>query len=106
MRVRLIQYGGLVTKALPRGMDGRLDVILNNPVNTVYYTDTEGKTTTGVVKGFLSLPVKKAGGGIFPESVWRNKLFNWVRDNAPKSITANMKESLSLKEMLNYILKK
>jgi len=86
---------GLVTKALPKGMNGRVDVILNNPEHTVFYTDTDGKTISGGVKGFLSLPLKKEKGGIFPEKVWKDKLFNWVKDNAPESITSNMKESVN-----------
>ena len=85
---------GLVTKALPKGMNGRVDVILNNPEHTVFYTDAEGRTINGKVKGFLSLPLKKEKGGIFPEKLWKDKLFNWVKDNAPESITANMKESI------------
>ena len=85
---------GLVTKALPKGMNGRVDVILNNPEHTVFYTDADGKTISGGVKGFLSLPLKKEKGGIFPEKLWKDKLFNWVKDNAPESITANMKESI------------
>lgn len=85
---------GLITKALPKGMNGRVDVILNNPEHTVFYTDADGKTISGGVKGFLSLPVKKEKGGIFPEKVWKDKLFRWVKGNAPDSITANMKESI------------
>jgi len=81
---------GLITRALPKGMNGRVDVILNNPQHTVFYTDADGKTIKGAVKGFLSLPVKKAGGGILPEKVWKNKLFDWVKSNAPESITKNM----------------
>ena len=86
---------GLVTKALPKGMNGRVDVILNNPEHTVFYTDADGRTINGKVKGFLSLPLKKASGGIFAEKLWKDKLFNWVKDNAPESITANMKESVN-----------
>jgi hypothetical protein len=86
---------GLVTKALPKGMNGRVDVILNNPEHTVFYTDADGRTINGKVKGFLSLPLKKAGGGIFAEKLWKDKLFGWVKDNAPQSITANMKESVN-----------
>jgi len=81
----------LVTRALPKGMNGRVDVILNNPQHTVFYTDADGKTIKGGVKGFLSLPIKKAGGGIFSEKVWKDKLFKWVKGNAPESITKNMK---------------
>jgi fatty acid/phospholipid biosynthesis enzyme len=93
---------GLVTKALPKGMNGRVDVILNNPEHTVFYTDADGRTINGKVKGFLSLPLKKAGGGIFAEKLWKDKLFSWVKDNAPESITANMKENyISLKKLLS-----
>jgi len=96
---------GLITKALPKGMNGRVDVILNNPENTVFYTDDEGRTIKGKVKGFLSLPVKKAKGGIFPEKIWKDKLFGWVKDNAPESITSNMKESVdeSNNEYVSYV---
>jgi len=80
----------LVTRALPKGMNGRVDVILNNPEHTVFYKDADGNSVKGIAKGFLSLPVKKAGGGIVPEKVWRNTLFDWVKQNAPDSITKNM----------------
>lgn len=103
---------GMVTRALPKGMDGRVDVILNNREHTVYFKDLEGdkiktkastksKNTkrsqyrgTGesaeVIKGFMYLPVKKAGGGFYPEKKWQEKLFNWIRDNAPSSIASEM----------------
>ena len=68
---------GLITKAMPRGLNGRVDVILNN--------------VEGIAKGFLSLPVKREGKGILPEMTWKMKLFMWVKDNAPESITKYMK---------------
>ena len=86
---------GIVTKALPKGMNGRVDVILNNPEHTVFFTDKDGRTINGNVKGFLSLPLKKEKGGIYAEKVWKDKLFKWVKGNAPESITANMKESVN-----------
>jgi len=86
---------GIVTKALPKGMNGRIDVILNNPEHTVFYTDDDGKTINGKVKGFKSLPLKKAKGGIYAEAVWKRLLFSWVKGNAPDTITANMKESVN-----------
>ena len=85
---------GIVTKALPKGMNGRIDVILNNPEHTVFHTDADGKTIKGKVKGFKSLPLKKAKGGIYAETLWKKILFGWVKNNAPESITANMKESV------------
>jgi len=81
---------GLITKAMPKGVNGRVDVILNNPKHTVKYKDADGNEVEGIAKGFLSLPVKKEGGGILPEKVWKEKLFNWVKNNAPDSITKYM----------------
>ena len=86
---------GIVTKALPKGMNGRVDVILNNPEHTVFFTDKDGRTINGSVKGFLSLPLKKEKGGIYAEKVWKDKLFRWVKGNAPDSITSNMEESVN-----------
>ena len=101
---------GLVTKALPKGMNGRVDVILNNPENTVFLKGADGKDFEKTQKdkslgkgkdvkvkftsGFLSLPLKKEKGGIYAEKVWKDKLFKWVKGNAPESITSNMKESV------------
>jgi hypothetical protein len=114
---------GLVTKALPKGMNGRVDVILNNPQHTVFLKGADGKdlektqrvkraktdidkdgkrktirstkdTKVKFTAGFLSLPLKKQKGGIFSEKLWRDKLFNWVKDNAPESVTDNMTESV------------
>ena len=92
---------GLVTKALPKGMNGRIDVILNNRENTIAWTGKDDETPIKVqargqkkpeiiVKSFLSLPVKKQGGGILPEALWRDILYKWIKDNAPKELTANM----------------
>ena len=110
----------LVTRALPKGMNGRVDVVLNNPKHTVYYQDVTGKdierdqdkvkTTANLddkgklkitrdvetkkvnfVSGFKSLPVKKAGGGLVSHDVWKKELFSWIKNNAPDSITSNMK---------------
>jgi hypothetical protein len=92
---------GLVTKALPKGMNGRIDVILNNRENTIAWTEKDEKTPIKVqargqkkpeiiVKNFLKLPVKKQGGGILPEKLWKDILYNWIKDNAPKELTANM----------------
>jgi len=86
---------GIVTRALPKNMNGRVDVVLNNPENTVYMKDTEGNEITGAngqkyPSDFLSLPLKKAGSSVYPESLWKEILFKWVKENAPKTITANM----------------
>jgi dephospho-CoA kinase len=84
---------GMVTSALPKGMNGRVDVILNNQQNTVFFiqrtTDKKTGKKKAVVSGFLSLPVKKQGGPILPEKLWKDTLYNWIKDNGPKELTAN-----------------
>jgi hypothetical protein len=40
----------------------------------------------GAVKGFLSLPIKKQGGGILPEKLWKDLLYKWILDNGPKTV--------------------
>jgi hypothetical protein len=77
---------GILTKGLPKGLNGRIDVILNNRENTVTYKDSKGNEMKGAVKGFLSLPVKKQGGGNLPEKVWKELLYKWISDNGPKTI--------------------
>ena len=101
----------VLTKALPKGINGRIDVILNNRKNTVMWRvgDTNKtqrrKNTKGdvikarpiksdpdqefVVRGFVSLPVKKQGGAIVPESRWKIILHSWIMKNAPKTIDLN-----------------
>src|SRR5210317_792411 len=76
----------ILTKGLPKGLNGRIDVILNNRENTVTYKDSKGNEMKGGVKGFLSLPVKKQGGGVLPEKVWKNLLYKWISDNGPKTV--------------------
>lgn len=77
---------GLLTSGLPKGLGGRIDVILNNRENTVLYKDSNGNEVKGAIKGFKSLPVKKQGGGIMPEKVWKNILYSWILDNGPKTV--------------------
>mgnify|MGYP003627239149 FL=1 len=77
----------IVTGALPSGLNGRIDVILGGAKNTIMYKDSKGKTIKGAVKGFTTLPVKKAGGGTLPKKVWLSKLYKWVIDNTPKTIS-------------------
>ena len=89
----------ILTKILPKGLNGRIDVILNKRAETVPYVDSKGneikvqpnqmnklKDAQIVVKGFTSLPIKKQGGGVQPEKAWKEILKKWVLDNAPKTI--------------------
>jgi hypothetical protein len=76
----------ILTSGLPSGLNGRIDVILNNRENTVTYKDSKGNEMKGAVKGFLSLPIKKQGGGILPEKLWKDLLYKWILDNGPKTV--------------------
>ena len=78
----------ILTKILPKGLNGRIDVILNNSENTIYHiqpTTRKGKKV-GVVSDFVTLPIKKQGGGIIPEKVWKTQLYSWIRKNAPATL--------------------
>ena len=106
----------ILTKALPKGLNGRIDVILNNSENTIYHIqpsvrksdddgDKIGNSPTlkggpkkvGVVSGFLSLPIKKQGGGIASEKDWKLQLFKWIGKNAPNTLdlSQNVVESVN-----------
>ena len=95
----------ILTSGVPKGLNGRIDVILNNRENTLYWvkpsvrkSDDDGKkfgmskslkgdnVKVGVVAGFKSLPIKKQGGGITPEKEWKTQLHKWVLDNGPKTV--------------------
>ena len=77
---------GILTGGLPKGLNGRIDVILNNRENTITYKDSKGNEMKGAVKGFKSLPIKKQGGGITAEKEWKKQLYGWILDNGPKTI--------------------
>lgn len=79
---------------LPNGLNGRIDVILNNAENTVFFTDEKGNPievspdyegSKLVVKDFLSLPIKKEGGGFVDNNKWKKTLYSWMKDNIPKT---------------------
>ena len=57
MKVQQIVWG-LITKAMPRGLNGRVDVILNNPKHT-YSIRRRRKQCRRNRKRILSLPVKR-----------------------------------------------
>ena len=114
----------VLTKALPKGLNGRIDVILNNMENTLYYRipslrgsrkvngkDKEDTTKignsksitgkpikVGVVSGFKSLPIKKQGGGIIPEKDWKVRLYNWIKKNAPATLVYGKNMDISKPE--------
>jgi len=102
----------VITKILPKGLNGRIDVILNNNSQTAFFVDKKGDKITvepnqqnkfdkaqPVVKGFTSLPVKKQGGGILPEKVWQTILVRWILGNAPESIDLDNPEQFKTQQV-------
>lgn len=81
----------LLKSGLPKSVNGSFTIILNNPEEVTFYekTGAEGKTiSTKVVKDFTYLTLKQQGRSmpsmIEMESAIREKLFQWVVQNAPK----------------------
>jgi hypothetical protein len=89
----------VLTKIKPNGLDGRIDVILNNNKFTAKFVDSNGKEiqvepnqmnklkkAQPVVSGFKSLPIKTQGGGMIPEKYWQGELKGWILSNTPDTI--------------------
>ena len=96
---------GIITGKVPKGMDGGIYVLLNNPDKTIYFKDKKGKpiltTATGdgieksvgkkgikrkmVVKDFSYLTYKKPNKKPFKDKEIKDQLFRWVMDNTPTS---------------------
>ena len=89
----------ILTKIKPKGLDGRIDVILNNNKFTAKFVDSNGdiikvepnqmnkfEKAQPLVIGFKSLPIKKQGGGIIPEKYWQRELKGWILSNTPDTI--------------------
>jgi len=90
----------VLTQIKPKGLGGRIDVILNNREHTAFFVDKNGdkikvepsqqnklEDAEPIVKGFKSLPIKTQGGGIVPEKVWKDILRDWILKNVPKTIS-------------------
>jgi len=80
------------------GIQGDINVILNNRENTIPFVDTKGKPITGsrskqvVVKDFTYLNMKKQGKRFNKEASIQKQLYSWVKNNAPEDALDNIKE--------------
>ena len=78
----------LVKDGTPTEIDGRVDVILNNPENTVVFKDKDGKPIRGAsgftVKDFTYLNLKEPGKKAKKEIEVKKQLLTWIRDNTPE----------------------
>ena len=68
-------------------IDGRVDVILNNPENTIVFKDKDGNPIRGssgfTVKDFTYLNLKDPGKTAKKEIEVKKQLLAWIRDNTP-----------------------
>ena len=83
-----------IKSGTPRGINGGVYIILGGRKNTVFYTDSNGKPLktgknkdTMVVKDFSYITMKKPGSGMTSNKGLQQKAYNWMMDNAPKTLT-------------------
>ena len=87
----------IVKGKLPRGVDGQVNVILNNRENTIPRLNKDGKVFVGkggniVVKDFTYLRLKKEGKPFSKEAVVQKQVFDWIKQNAPKDALSTIDE--------------
>lgn len=88
----------LVNEGLPRGMNGAVHVILNNPEHTVFFADESGDPievpkdefrknieTKKVIKDFKYLTLKREGEPFRSVLEIKENLAQWIKRNAPKT---------------------
>jgi len=78
----------IIQGKLPRGINGAINVILNNRENTIPWTDKDGKpikTSAGgiIVKDFTYVNLKKEGKRFRNESAVQKQIYDWITDNVP-----------------------
>lgn len=80
----------------PKGMDGQINVILNNRDQTVVFVDDKGKPIMNkgkysknkslVIKDFNYIRVKDAGKSIKTDKAIKTQISDWVKQNVPKTV--------------------
>jgi len=87
----------IIKGKLPRGINGAVNVILNNRENTIPWTDKDGKpikTSAGgiVVKDFTYVNLKKEGKKFRRESDVQQQIYDWIKDNVPDTALKSIDE--------------
>jgi len=80
----------IIKGKMPRGVNGAVNVILNNRENTIPWTDKDGKpikTSAGniVVKDFTYINLKKEGKRFRREASVQQQIYQWIKDNVPET---------------------
>jgi len=83
-----------IKRGSPKGVNGGVYIILGGKKNTVFYKDKDGKPIktgknkdTFVVKDFKYLTMKEPGKPMTTESGLQAQALDWIRQNAPKTIS-------------------
>jgi hypothetical protein len=80
------------------GINGDVNVILNNRENTIPFVDAKGNPIRGsrskelIVKDFKYLNMKKQGKTFNKEADIQKQLYAWVKDNVPDDAMKTIKE--------------
>ena len=74
----------IVTGSIPRGIDGKVAVILNNRENTVFF-DRPNSKGEKVIKDFTYLTIKQEGKRPVKRKEVQQQVFDWIRTNIPKT---------------------
>jgi dephospho-CoA kinase len=88
----------IVKGKIPRGVNGSVQVILNNRDQTVLYVDKDGNPIKGsgagniIVKDFTYVTLKKSGKPFIKEADVQRQIFNWISKNVPKDALRHIEE--------------
>jgi hypothetical protein len=74
----------IVTGSIPRGINGKVAVILNNRENTVFF-DRPNSKGEKVIKDFTYLTIKQEGKKPVKRKEVQQQVFDWIRSNIPKT---------------------
>lgn len=74
----------IIKGSIPRGVDGKIAVILNNRENTVFF-DTPNSKGEKVIKDFTYLTIKQEGKSPLKNADVQKQVFDWIKSNVPKT---------------------
>ena len=80
----------IVKGNIPRGMDGRITVVLNNNEETIFYLDKDGEKMN-LVKSFTSIDLKREGKRFEKDGYVDNQIHKWVMKNAPREVAKDIR---------------